>query len=92
MVKLIDVYPNGKGAFAMAEGIARAAATSAVVEIDLIGTGLVFLPGHCVRLLITTASFPQFAACEHSASNTVFHGSSSITLPVVPLPEDGRLA
>ena len=70
-------------------------------EVDLIGTANVFLPGHRIRVDITSSNFPQFdrnpntgddlgaSAAVRTAVQTVFHGAaraSSIVLPVVPVP------
>jgi putative CocE/NonD family hydrolase len=88
MVKLIDVHPSGE-AYAMAEGIVRSHDTSTIVTVDLTGTALVFLEGHQIRLDITSASFPQFAACENSATNTIYFDDSFVTLPVVGMPTGG---
>ncbi len=113
MVKLIDVYPNG---FAMnvAEGILRARFRKGVdqmellepnkpyeFEIDMAGTANVFLPGHRIRVDITSSNFPQFDrnpntgaalgadAKTRVARQTIFHGSlkpSAIILPIVKAP------
>ncbi len=113
VVKLIDVYPNG---FSMniAEGILRARyrkGTDKVellkpnevyeYEIDLVGTANVFLPGHRIRLDITSSHFPQFDRNPNTgdtfgstsrvrvAKQTIFHSAqrpSHIVLPVVAAP------
>ncbi len=113
MVKLVDVHPNG---FAMniAEGMLRARFHKGLdkpellvpgqvyeFEIDLIGTANVFLPGHRIRVDITSSNFPQFdrnpntgddlgaSATVRTAAQTVFHGgsrASHLLLPVVPVP------
>jgi uncharacterized protein len=113
MVKLVDVYPNG---FAMnvAEGILRARYRQGLDKpellepgrayqfpIDMAGTANVFLPGHRIRVDITSSNFPQFdrnpntgealgtSAAIRVAKQTVHHTagrSSQIVLPVVPLP------
>lgn len=113
MIKLVDVYPNG---FAMnvAEGILRARFRKGLdqpellkpgetyeFEIDMAGTANVFLPGHRIRVDITSSNFPQFdrnpntgeplgrSAKVRVARQTVHHGgarASHILLPVVPLP------
>lgn len=112
MVKLVDVYPNGY-AMNIAEGILRARFRRGFekpellkpneayeFEVDLVGTANVFLPGHRVRVDITSSNFPQFdrnlntgegagSSKVRVARNTVFHTperASAIVLPVVPLP------
>ncbi len=113
MVKLVDVYPNG---FAMpiAEGILRARFRNGLDKpqlltpntpyeftVDLVGTANTFLPGHRIRIDITSSSFPQFdrnpntgeplgtATKTRVALQTIHHGGprpSHIILPVVTNP------
>jgi putative CocE/NonD family hydrolase len=113
MVKLIDVYPDGK-AYPMAEGMLRArfregTGRVALLEpnrayeftVDLVGTAVVFAPGHRIRVDVTSSSFPQFDRNLNSgeplasgktprvALQTVHHSSerpSHVVLPVVPWP------
>jgi putative CocE/NonD family hydrolase len=112
-VKLVDLHPNG---FSMniAEGILRARFRKSFDRmeflkpneayefvIDMRGTANVFLPGHRIRLDITSSNFPQFDRNLNSgedlatgtrvrvARQTVFHAperSSYILLPVVGVP------
>jgi hypothetical protein len=114
VVKLVDVYPDG---FAMniAEGILRARYRKGTnreellnpgevyeFDVDLIGTANVFLPGHRVRVDITSSNFPQFDRNPNTgevfgsssklriARQTVFHTAerpSHLLLPVVPMPK-----
>ena len=113
VAKLVDVHPNG---FAMnvAEGILRARFRKGLDQmellkpgqtyefvIDMAGTANVFLPGHRVRVDITSSHFPQFDRNPNTgedlgvsdkvriAHQTVFHSQdkpSHILLPVVQLP------
>lgn len=113
MVRLIDVHPNG---FSMnvAEGALRARFHQGLDKvslltpnqayeftIDMVGTAVVFQPGHRIRIDITSSNFPQFdrnpntgeplgqSAKVRTAKNTVFHApgrASHVVLPVVPLP------
>lgn len=113
IVKLIDVHPNG---FAMniAEGILRARFRKGLNQmellkpnqpyefvVDMAGTANVFLPGHRLRVDITSSHFPQFDRNPNTgedlgasdrvriAKQTVFHSPdrpSHILLPVVPVP------
>jgi putative CocE/NonD family hydrolase len=72
VAKLTDVLPDGASRI-LAEGVLRAryrqgfeaarpVAPGAVNEytIDLVATANVFLPGHRVRLVVTSSSFPRF--------------------------------
>jgi hypothetical protein len=109
--KLVDVAPNGYAAN-LCDGLIRARYRNSpshpelmqpdqVYEftIDLQGTGNVFLPGHHIRLEISSSNFPKFdrnpntaepaAVARHTqpAVQTVFHDSqhsSHIVLPVIP--------
>lgn len=113
MVKLIDVHPNGD-AFPMAEGMLRArflrgmdktellmANQAYEFRVDLVGTAVVFQPGHRIRIDVTSSNFPQFdrnpntgeplgaSAKTRVAQQTIYHSvahPSHIVLPVVPLP------
>jgi putative CocE/NonD family hydrolase len=110
MVKLIDVYPDGK-AYPMAEGILRARFREGLDKpqlltpgqayrytVDLIGTAVVFQPGHRIRVDITSSNFPQFdrnlntgdplgkGTQPRLAQQTIHHSASkpsAIVLPVV---------
>jgi len=113
VVKLVDVYPDG---FAMniAEGILRGRFHRGLnkaellkpgevykFEIDMRGTANVFLPGHRIRVDVTSSNFPQYdrnlntgeapGASERMvvARQKVMHGGewkSHIVLPVVAVP------
>ncbi len=110
MVKLIDVHPDGK-AYPMAEGILRARFRSGLdaptllepgtayqYEVDMVGTAVVFQPGHRIRVDITSSNFPQFdrnlntgdplgkGTQPRVAQQTIWHSParpSAIVLPVV---------
>ena len=110
MVKLVDVHPDGK-AYPMAEGILRARFREGLDKpalltpgqpyrytIDMVGTAVVFQPGHRIRVDITSSNFPQFdrnlntgdplgkGATPRVAQQTVHHSAtkpSAIVLPVV---------
>src|SRR5262249_34906727 len=111
VAKLIDVYPDGR-AYNLAEGIVRARYRESLsqpkrmepgtiyeMSIGLVGTSNVFLPGHRVRLDITSSHFPQFDRNPNTgepfgmndkvriANQAVHHSSahpSHIVLPVIP--------
>ncbi len=110
MIKLIDVQPDGY-AFPVSEGILRARFKDGLDQmklltpnevyeftIEMMPTANVFLPGHRIRVDITSSSFPQFnrnpntgedlgkSATTRIAEQTIFHGSeraSYINLPMV---------
>jgi putative CocE/NonD family hydrolase len=111
VAKLVDVYPDGSS-YNMAEGIMRARYRDSVstprpllpgnaerFEIDLVGTSVVFLKGHRIRVHVTSSHFPQFdrnpntgapfgtTATVKVAQQTVYHDAerpSHILLPVIP--------
>ncbi|MBK9389135.1 MAG: CocE/NonD family hydrolase [Bacteroidetes bacterium] len=111
MIKLVDVYPNGY-AMPVSEGILRARFREGLdkmkllkpnqtyeYDIELTGTANAFLPGHRIRIDITSSNFPQFdrnpntgdplgsTAKTRVAKQTIYHGGatlSHIILPVVP--------
>ncbi|MBK9169208.1 MAG: CocE/NonD family hydrolase [Bryobacterales bacterium] len=113
-IKLVDVHPDG---FAMniAEGILRARFRNGLdrmellkpgeiyeYEIDMRATAHVFLPGHRIRVDVTSSNFPQFdrnlntgedlgvAVKPRIAKQTVYHSAqrpSHIVLPVVAVPK-----
>jgi putative CocE/NonD family hydrolase len=109
--KLVDVRPDGY-AQNLADGIVRARYREsrttprlltpgevAVFTIDLWATSHVFLPGHRLRLHVSSSNFPRFdrnlntgedqatATRWQTARQTVFHDArhpSRVTLPVIP--------
>ncbi len=114
VVKLIDVHPNG-AAYNICEGIIRARYRKGTdkmellkpnevyeYDIDLVGTANVFLPGHRIRVDVTSSHFPQFDRNPNTgdpfgsstrirvARQTIYHTAeraSHIVLPVVPVPK-----
>ncbi len=109
--KLVDVHPDGR-AINLCDGIlrARSRVSSAVpalpkpdqvyeYEIDLGVTSNVFLPGHRIRVEISSSNFPRFDrnpntghafgmdAEVRTARQTVYHEAgraSCLVLPVIP--------
>ena len=109
--KLVDVFPDGY-AMNVAEGILRARYRDSweqptlmepgavyKLEIDLWSTSNAFLPGHRVRVEVTSSNFPHFDRNPNTgnafgqdaemvkADQTVFHDTerpSHILLPVIP--------
>jgi uncharacterized protein len=108
--KLVDVFPDGR-AIILCEGLCRMRyresvarprpqAPGEIVEatIDMGVTSNVFLPGHRVRLEVSSSDFPRYdrntndggviasAADVQVAVNRIFHGParpSRLTLPVI---------
>ena len=111
VAKLIDVYPDGRS-LPLAEGLLRARYRESLsrprllepgniyeFRIDLAGTSNVFLPGHRIRVDITSSHFPQYdrnpntgepfgmTAKVRAARQTVHHSRahpSHVVLPVAP--------
>ncbi|MEO7001718.1 MAG: CocE/NonD family hydrolase, partial [Ktedonobacterales bacterium] len=112
IARLVDVYPDG-AAMPLADGILRMRYRNGIwndaepldvgrpcyaITIDLLATANVFLPGHCIRLDVTSSSFPRWernlntgassaASAElRVARQTILHDGehpSYVTLPVV---------
>ncbi|MDA1313349.1 MAG: CocE/NonD family hydrolase [Acidobacteria bacterium] len=111
VAKLVDIHPDGK-AYNVAEGILRARhregqdkpklmepGTVYRFEIDLLATSNAFLPGHRIRVDITSSHFPQFDRHLNTgepfgmsdkvkiAQQTIHHTAarpSHVLLPVIP--------
>ena len=111
--KLIDVAPDGYAAN-VCDGILRARYRESyeredlcepgvpdVFEIDMLMTSNLFLPGHRIRLELSSSNFPKFDRNPNSgtpvageraqvvALQTVFHTAerpSQLLLPVIPRP------
>ncbi|MGE8079629.1 CocE/NonD family hydrolase [Peribacillus loiseleuriae] len=108
--KLIDVMPDGR-AYNLTDGIVRAAYRTGrkqeeainekivQYEIDLWATSNVFLPGHQIRVEISSSNFPRFDVNFNNgttmldgtkyttAHQTIYHNEeypSHILLPVIP--------
>jgi putative CocE/NonD family hydrolase len=100
MVKLIDVFPDGR-AYPMAEGILRAnnlkPNETREFTIDLVGTALVFDRGHTIRVDIMSSNFPQFdrnpntgepfgsSAKVRVAKQTIHHSKAKASHIVLPV-------
>lgn len=107
--KFINVLPDGT-AYNLTDGIVRAKYRKGAVqqetiknkileyEIDLSATSNVFLPGHCIRLEISSSNFPRFdvnlntgktmidSSDEKQAYQTIYHQAeypSHILLPII---------
>jgi len=109
--KLVDVHPDGRS-INLCDGITRAryresAAKPTLIkpgevyryEIDLWATSNAFLPGHCIRVEISSSNFPRFDrnpntghpfgkdAELNKARQTVYHDNqhaSQVLLPIIP--------
>jgi putative CocE/NonD family hydrolase len=109
--KLVDVHPDGR-AINLCEGILRARYRESITEptliepgkvyryeIDLWVTSNVFLPGHQIRLEVSSSNFPRFDRNPNSgktfgsdtellkAEQTIYHTKeypSHLVLPVIP--------
>jgi len=109
--KLVDVRPDGY-AMNVAQGIQRARYRDGArdpelmdpgevyrIEIDLWSTSICFMPGHRLRVEISSSNFPQFdrnlntgeeygkTTAMVAADQTIYHDAdrqSHIVLPVVP--------
>jgi len=109
--KLIDVFPDGRS-MNLAEGIVRTRYRNSVTRLELLEpnepaelrirlnpTSNVFMPGHRIRVDISSSNFPRFSRNLNTgesvatgtrmlaAHQTVLHSSSypsRILLPVVP--------
>jgi uncharacterized protein len=109
--KLVDVFPDGRAIF-LTDGILRARYRNSLaqpepltpeqvyeVTLDLSVTSNVFLPGHRIRLEVSSSNFPRFdrntntgsAVTEDGAEdvrvavNRVFHGPGRASRLVLPV-------
>lgn len=115
--KLVDVFPDGT-AVNLANGIQDARFRESLSDPTLIHPGEIykytihvwptsnlFLPGHKIRVEISSSDFPQFAPNPNTgapfgvstkwqkATQTILHSAqypSCITLPVIPADRSGR--
>jgi putative CocE/NonD family hydrolase len=111
--KLVDVYPDGR-AMILTEGILRARYRTSLIapellepdavyelRLDLWATANVFLPGHRIRLEVSSSNFPRFgrnsntggeiaseAAAEYRpALNRIFHDAAHPSRLILPIIE-----
>jgi len=115
--KLLDVHPDGRP-FNLCDGIVRASCRDSNsepsliqpgkvyrYEIDLWVTSNAFLPGHKIRVEISSSNFPRFDRNLNTgepfgtgtgfirATQTIYHDKerpSHILLPVIPSGEDKK--
>ena len=111
--KLVDVYPDGR-AIILTEGILRARHRNSFIESELLepnevyelqlnlwATANVFLPGHCIRLEVSSSNFPRFDRNSNTggvianetadqyqpAINRIFHDAAHPSHLILPLIE-----
>ena len=111
--KLVDVYPDGR-AMILTEGILRTRYRSSSTEpellepdtiyelrLDLWATANVFLPGHRIRLEVSSSNFPRFARNSNTggeiareaaadyrpAINRIFHDAVHPSRLILPIIE-----
>lgn len=81
--KLVDVYPDGR-AMILTEGILRARYRNSFTELELMepgeiyelwlnlwATANVFLPGHRIRLEVSSSNFPRFDRNSNTGGDIV---------------------
>ncbi|MYL34323.1 CocE/NonD family hydrolase [Pontibacillus yanchengensis] len=108
--KLVDVYPDGT-AINLTDGIIRARYREGPIElpdlqgervryeVDLWATSNVYLPGHAIRVEISSSNFPRYdvnlntglsgidSTDREQATQTIYHDQdypSHIVLPIIP--------
>lgn len=111
--KLVDVYPDGR-AIILTEGILRARYRTSFIEPELLepdavyelqlnlwATANVFLPGHRIRLEVSSSNFPRFARNSNTggdivhetadqyrpAINRIFHDTTHPSCLILPIIE-----
>jgi putative CocE/NonD family hydrolase len=109
-VKLVDVFPDGR-AYILTDGVIRAKYRNGyeeepplsgeieTYEIDLWATSNVFLPGHSIRIEVSSSNFPRYDVNPNTgktlmdttettkAVQTIYHDErypSHVVLPVIP--------
>ncbi|MGH3495389.1 MAG: CocE/NonD family hydrolase, partial [Sciscionella sp.] len=108
--KLVDVFPDGRAIY-LTDGILRARYRNSLTEaellepgqtyelrLDLSVTSNVFLPGHRIRLEVSSSNFPRYDRNTNTggtiaedtadqavvATNTILHGPGHLSRLVVP--------
>jgi putative CocE/NonD family hydrolase len=111
--KLVDVYPHGR-AMILTEGILRARYRTSFTEPELLvpseiyqlrlnlwATANVFLPGHRIRLEVSSSNFPRFDRNSNTggdiasetanqyqpAINRIFHDAAHPSHLILPISE-----
>jgi hypothetical protein len=99
VVRLCDVYPDGRS-INICDGILRVAAdadNSGPYEIDLWSTSIAFLPGHRLRVHVTSSSFPRWDRNLNTgrqdrdvfdvAQQRIYHDSQNASYLELPIVE-----
>jgi len=102
VARLCDVYPDGRSMI-LAEGVIRArfrrgyeTATPVepgdimAFEIDLVATSNVFLPGHAIRIDITSSSWPRFDANPNTGHRLGSDGPGDVRVALQTIAHSGR--
>jgi uncharacterized protein len=92
--KLVDVFPDGRAIF-LTDGILRARYRSSLAEpepltpgevyeisLDLSVTSNVFLPGHRIRLEVSSSNFPRFDRNTNTGGTTTEDGEQDVQVAV----------
>jgi predicted acyl esterase len=83
-VQLTDVAPGGASIVLATGGLRASLAHGEVAElpIELGAVGHVLLPGHALRLAVTSSWFPLVGLNPQGPATTTVHGGSRLDLPV----------
>jgi putative CocE/NonD family hydrolase len=88
-VRLTDVTPDGRS-LALTDGITSttdgSAGSAAQLKIDFSATGFAIVPGHRLRLQVSSGAYPRYEAPVTAGTTTLELGPDSpaqLTLPVV---------
>lgn len=100
--KLVDVYPDGR-AMILCEGIQRMRYRDSLAEpklmtsgevyeitIDMTATSNVFLPGHRIRLEVSSSCFPRYNR-NSNTGGSIFHERAADMIPAVNSVHHGSM-
>jgi len=92
--KLVDVFPDGRAIF-LTDGILRARYRNSLAEpellapgevyevtLDLSVTSNVFLPGHRIRLEVSSSNFPRFDRNTNTGGTVIEDGEEDVVVAV----------
>jgi uncharacterized protein len=92
--KLVDVFPDGRAIF-LTDGILRARYRNSLAEpeplspgevyevtLDLSVTSNVFLPGHRIRLEVSSSNFPRFDRNTNTGGTVIEDGEEDLVIAV----------
>ncbi|WP_183408327.1 CocE/NonD family hydrolase [Nocardioides pocheonensis] len=90
--KLVDVFPDGRAIY-LTDGILRARYRNSLaqpeplepgtvyeVELDLLVTSNVFLPGHRIRLEVSSSNFPRFDRNTNTGGVIAHEGANDVVV------------